>query len=152
MKNTAYKNSLLYRWTTDFVGSKKVLWLIILITLIGGLIYTFNLVESVAILLILGALLPVLLIFCLYGAILHLNIPYADTKIFELYRNRRLNIVMRLVDCIIVLGLAALIYFNILNYLFFRLIQTTIIPILLLLMLRTLYLADKHELPPDNNL
>ena len=142
-----YKNSLLYRWTTDFVGSAGSFAFIAAAAVIGGFCYTFGLVPSAFLLLIFGVVLPVILTLCLYGYLLHCQVPFMGIKLFALFKVSRRSIFMRMVDCLLIMVLAALIYFDLLNYLFFRLLQTIFIPVVLLLALRSVFILTSGNEP-----
>jgi len=133
--------SLITHWTTNLVGSSTIFSINLLISLIGGILYSFKVTQSEFVLAFFGVVLPALFTFCLYGFIRdHAESVLANAvpKAFVLRASNRL---LMLLDISLITGFALLIYFGPLNYFLFRFLQTIFFPCLLLIFLRVLFLS-----------
>lgn len=141
------KESLLLYWIQTLAGNNTRFTLNMLLTLIGGTLYSFNLWLSVIGLYIFGVVSPLLFIFCFYSMLRGLESDDDRLPIPKIFTNPQTNKLFMLLDMSIIIVLASLIYFNLLNYLLFRLLQTVILPSLVLVMIRVMYvnLADPKE-------
>lgn len=143
--NEDFRNSLLYRWTKDFVGSAASFVFVVSAVVLGGLLYTFQIVESSFMLLIFGVLLPVLFTICIYNVVLNCVLPGIDEEILKPLRVVRWNRMMMSVDCAVIIGFALLIQADLLNYMLFRFLLTVVVPLLLVAMLRGLFISIQHD-------
>jgi hypothetical protein len=139
-----YKESIIYHWIENLVGTHTRFSINVLITALGGTIYSFQMLTSSYLLAIFGVLSPLLFTLCLYFLIQHLS-GLKDNPFPNILTSQSTNGVVMAFDMAIVIILAVLIHADIINYLFFRLLQTTIFPLLLILMLRYLHLLIKEN-------
>lgn len=138
-------NGLLYRWTTDFVGSSTAFSINFVLIVIGGICYTFGLVRSPFILFIFGVAVPILLAICFYNYLYNSKIPLDDSGLTKYLRVKKWNVLLICVDCFIIVTFAALIHYDILNYLIFRFLQTLFFPIALLVGFRGFFAMTNEE-------
>lgn len=141
-------NGLLYRWTTDFVGSPMSFKFFLVVTVLGGFCYSFGWVPqpySSYLLLIFGVVMPVLLTLCLYNTLMNSNLSFSGFQLLSAFKSKKLNYLLRLVDCMLILVFAGLIFFDILNYFIFRFIQTLLIPCLFVVALRLIYVLNNDN-------
>lgn len=137
---TRYSNSIIFHWTKNLVGTYGRFSFNILITMLGGTIYSFQLWSSPYILAIFGVLSPLIFTFCLYF-IIRIMSERKDNPFPKIFTQYSSNSIIMLFDMSIIIIMAILIHIGTINYLFFRLLQTTFFPLILLLMLRYLYLT-----------
>ena len=64
-----------------------------------------------------------------------------DNPFPRIFTSQSTNGVVMFFDMVIIITLAILIHIGVINYLFFRLLQTAILPLLLIFMLRYIYLT-----------
>jgi hypothetical protein len=134
-----YKDNIIFHWIENLVGTYTRFSINVLITVLGGTIYSFQMLTSPYLLAIFGVLSPLLFTLCLYFLIRHIS-GLNDNPFPKIFTSQSTNSVVMAFDMAIIIILAILIHADIINYLFFRLLQTTIFPLLLILMLRYLYL------------
>ena len=131
------KEHILHFWTRNLVESPAAFSFNLLLLLSLGTLYSFKVIQSPVILLIFGIITPVIQTVCLYymsGISLQNILP-------SILQKKSGRILLALLDCSIITLLGFLIYRGILNFLFFRLLQTVILPVLYLVMLRALLMA-----------
>jgi len=131
------KEHILHFWTRNLVESPAAFSFNLLLLLSLGTLYSFKVIQSPVILLIFGFITPVIQTVCLYymsGISLQNILP-------SILQKKSGRILLALLDCSIITLLGFLIYRGILNFLFFRLLQTVILPVLYLVMLRALLMA-----------
>ena len=133
-KPRKYSN-IIFFWIENLVGSGTKLVLNVLISVVGGLLYSLGVWPSVYVLAIFGVLSPILFTLCLYSLIPMLrntlNNPFPGV-----FRSRSGSTLMMILDMAIIVALALLIQLNVTNYMFFRLLQTVIFPVIMLFILR----------------
>ena len=142
--NPAYKDSIIFHWTENLVGSYSRFSINALITMLGGTLYSFQIWPSPYFLAIFGVLSPLLFTLCLYYTIRHLS-DSKDNPFPKIFTSQASNPVVMAFDMVIIITMAILIHSDFINFLFFRLLQTAIIPLLLIFMLRFLYLTITNE-------
>lgn len=135
------ENSLLYYWVKNLVGSGPSYAFNLIITLVFGSLYSFNIVPSPYILLLFGVVSPVIFTICLYFTIRHLSELLPGMAFPRALMSANTNTLMMVFDVCVIIGFASLIYTNILNYFLFRFLQTIFFPALLLIFLRILYVS-----------
>lgn len=128
-------------WIKNLVGSNSRFLINMIITLVGGTLYSFGIWPSSIALAIFGVVSPILFIFCLYSTLRGLDSNNRQLPLPSVFTNPQSNRLMMIVDMTIILTLATLIHINILNYLVIRLLQTIIFPSLALLLLRFLFIT-----------
>lgn len=134
-------DNVIFHWTKNLVGSYKLFSFNMLLAMLGGTVYSFQLWPSPYLLAIFGVLSPLIFTLCLYNIIK--IISGKDHNPFpKILTIQSSNGIIMLFDMSIIIIMAILIHIDIINYLFFRLLQTLIFPLILLLMLRFLYLAE----------
>lgn len=133
--------SLITHWTTNLVGSGSAFSINLLVSLIGGILYSFKLTQSVLILAFFGVVLPALFTLCLYGFIKEHANSIIGIAVPKPFISRAGNSLLMLFDIFLITGFALFIYYGPLNYFLFRFIQTVIFPCLLLIFLRVLFLS-----------
>ncbi|HBI81893.1 MAG TPA: hypothetical protein DDY04_08145 [Bacteroidales bacterium] len=134
------KEHILHFWTRNLVESPAAFSFNLLLLLSLGTLYSFKVIQSPVILLIFGIITPVIQTVCLYymsGISLQNILP-------SILQKKSGRILLALLDCSIITLLGFLIYRGILNFLFFRLLQTVILPVLYLVMLRALLMAEQN--------
>ncbi len=134
------KEHILHFWTRNLVESPAAFSFNLLLLLSLGILYSFKVIQSPVILLIFGIITPVIQTVCLYymsGISLQNILP-------SILQKKSGRILLALLDCSIITLLGFLIYHGILNFLFFRLLQTVILPLLYLVMLRALLMAEQN--------
>jgi hypothetical protein len=95
-------------------------------------------------LVVFGVVSPLLFTFCLYSLMPMLG-NLEDSPLPQIFRTRSSNMVVMLFDMLIIVVLALLIHIDVIDYLFFRLLQTVIFPALMLVMLRMLYIGIRQN-------
>lgn len=130
-------------WVRNLVGNTGRFSTNILITVLGGCLYSFGLFSSHVMLLIFGVVSPVLFTFCLYFYIRQVAENTKDEMFPKMFSSKRSNVALMVADIIIIVGFAALIHLNYINYFFFRFLQTVLFPMLMLFMLRFLYISQE---------
>ena len=134
-------SSLITHWTINLVGSSSIFTINLLISLLGGLSYSFKITESIYALAFFGVVLPALFTLCLYGFIKEHTDSILGMAVPKAFISRAGNRLMMLLDISLIIGFALLIYFGPLNYFLFRFLQTVFFPCLLLIFLRALFLS-----------
>jgi len=134
------KEHILHFWTRNLVENPAAFSFNLLLLLSLGTLYSFKVIQSPVILLIFGIITPVIQTVCLYymsGISLQNILP-------SILQKKSGRVLLALLDCSIITLLGFLIYSDILNFLFFRLLQTVILPVLYLVMLRALLMAEQN--------
>lgn len=140
MDNKNNEDKLFFYWTKNLVGTNSRFMLNLTIAILFGTLYSFRIVFTNAILLIFGVVSPVIFTLCLYNLILLIAQDKQEELRFpSLFLKKKSNRLLSLFDSSMVVILGWLIYRGTLNYLFFRLLLTLIIPVLLLIFLRGIY-------------
>jgi hypothetical protein len=140
MDNKNNEDKLFFYWTKNLVGTNSRFMLNLTIAILFGTLYSFRIVFTNAILLIFGVVSPVIFTLCLYNLILLIAQDKQEELHFpSLFLKKKSNRLLSLFDSSMVVILGWLIYRGTLNYLFFRLLLTLIIPVLLLIFLRGIY-------------
>ncbi|MBN1989058.1 MAG: hypothetical protein JW783_06680 [Bacteroidales bacterium] len=138
-----FYNSLSYYWVKNLVGSGATFSINMVLTITFGIAYSFKLLPSVYILLVLGVVTPLLFTFLVYSLMRESNGTILGQAMPKVFASRNSNWLFMVLDLGIVLLLAALIYFNILNYWLFRFLQTLFFPLMMLFFLRLLYINSE---------
>ena len=142
MSNQQNENIASY-WVKNLVGTTGAFSTNILITVFGGSLYSFGRLSSHIMLLVFGVVSPVLFTFCLYFYIRQVSENIKDERFPKIFSSKKSNVLLMVADMIIIVGLAALIHLNFINYFFFRFLQTVLFPMLMLFMLRFLYISQQ---------
>lgn len=130
------KNPLIRFFINSF-GTSQKLFVSILITLFFGTTYSFGIYDREILLVIFGMFFPVLYIVGIYQIFrLNKSFPEEEPKTFKLFKNRYGNIVFMLIDISITLAISFLIYFGVLDYIFFKLLVTVLLPVLYQIMIK----------------
>ena len=136
-KNT---NGLVFHWIENLVGSGLRFQFNLLISLVGGSLYAFGIWATPIALAIFGVLSPLIFTLCLYSLMRYMaNNP--DSPFPTIFTKRMSGAIIMLIDMLIIVAFAVLIHADILNFLFFRLLQTVIFPAILIVMLRVIFLT-----------
>ncbi|HCT29613.1 MAG TPA: hypothetical protein DIW31_02515 [Bacteroidales bacterium] len=151
LKDLSSNNSLITHWTINLVGTSAIFSINLIISLIGGLLYTFKITQSIYILAFFGVVLPALFTFCLYGFIKDNSESILGNVVPKVFISRASNRLLMLFDVCLIIAFAVLIYFGTLNYFLFRFLQTVLFPCLLLIFLRTLFLSKMFDKFLDEN-
>ncbi len=138
-KKDQTNNNIIFFWVHNLVGSGGRFLFNMLLSLTGGILFSFNFWQSTIALAIFGVVSPLLFTLCLYSILRATTSNSDDSPFPKAFTKRRSNAIMMIIDMAVIIALAILIHTNILNYLFVRLLQTVIFPALMLLMLRVLY-------------
>ncbi|HDP54307.1 MAG TPA: hypothetical protein ENN24_01285 [Bacteroidetes bacterium] len=143
-KKNQSNSNIIFFWTHNLVGSGGRFLFNMLLSLTGGILFSFNLWQSTIALAIFGVVSPLLFTLCLYSILRATTNNTDDSPLPKAFTKRQSNAIMMIVDMAAIIALAILIHTNTLNYLLIRLLQTTIFPALMLLMLRVLYVNIAH--------
>jgi hypothetical protein len=144
------KDNTVFSWINDLVGTGTKFSLNVIISMAGGVVYSFGIWPSPAMLTIFGVVSPLIFTLCLYCLIRQLK-DLPENPFPKLFASEYGNTTLMVFDMIIIVALASLIYFNIINYLFFRILQTIFFPIIMLSMLRILFLMVKFGNENEEN-
>jgi hypothetical protein len=134
------KEHLLHFWTRNLVENPGAFTFNLFLFLSFGVLYSFKVLQSPIILLVFGIITPVILTICLY----HMSGVSLQHLLPKVFHKKTSRVLLALLDCSIITLLGILIYRDILNFFFFRFLQTVILPILYLIMLRVLLLSENH--------
>lgn len=133
-------NNILFHWVDNLVGTPTRFAFNLVLTIFGGIMYSFGIWPSPFVLAIFGVLSPLLFTLCLYYLMRQLS-QTDDNPFPRIFTSQSTNGVVMFFDMVIIITLAILIHIGVINYLFFRLLQTAILPLLLIFMLRYIYLT-----------
>lgn len=140
MSRKSFSNSLLFHWTSQLIGSSTSFTFNMGIASTVGLAYSFKLITSPVLLGLFGLINPAFLTVCVYRFFQELprglNIGGISLSAFSGARRG----LMLFGDLTIIVATASLIFFGVLNYFFFRFLLLFILPIMLLVGLRFLYI------------
>lgn len=138
-----FYNSLPYYWVKNLVGSGTAFSANMVITIVFGVLYSFKIVPSVYILVVLGAVTPLLFTFLVYSLMRESNGTILGQTMPKVFASPSSNWLFMVLDLGLVLLLAVLIYLNVLNYWLFRFLQTLFFPLMMLFFLRLLYINSE---------
>ena len=138
-----FYNSLPYYWVRNLVGSGATFSINMVLTVTFGIAYSFKLLPSVYILLVLGVVTPLLFTFLVYSLMRESNGTILGQAMPKVFASRNSNWLFMVLDLGLVLLLAVLIYLNVLNYWLFRFLQTLFFPLMMLFFLRLLYINSE---------
>lgn len=122
------------------VGAKETYTLNLLITIAGGLLFSFKIVPSPYMLLVFGVVSPILFTLCTYETVKSLNKSAMGVDFSKFFTTRYGTYIAMAIDIFIILLFALLIYTNLLNNFFFRFLQTVFFPVISLSILRFLHI------------
>jgi hypothetical protein len=140
-KDNNFENKILYYWLSNLVGSYTIFAINLGVTVIAGLLYSFNIIPSPYILLIFGAVSPIIFTLCLYFFIRNNSGEFLDEPLPKAFVSRAGNRILMTLDICLIIGFSLLIYFGPFNYFIFRFLQTVFFPGMLLFFLRALYVS-----------
>ena len=143
-KKNQRNSNIIFFWVHNLVGSGGRFLFNMLLSLTGGILFSFNLWQSTIALAIFGVVSPLLFTLCLYSILRATTTNSDDSPFPKAFTKRRSNAIMMIIDMAVIIALAILIHTNTLNNLFIRLLQTVILPGLMLFMLRVLYVNLTH--------
>lgn len=147
-KKQPENTSIVFYWVENLVGTGPRFLFNILLSVLGGLIYSVGVWDYPIMLAIFGVLSPLIFTLCLYSLIRSM-LEGPDNPFPKVFRSQRSNSAFMFLDMLIIIGMAILIQTDIIDYLFFRILQTVIFPALLIFMLRVLYVNIGNG--PDNS-
>ncbi|HPD95096.1 MAG: hypothetical protein H6537_07270 [Bacteroidales bacterium] len=131
-------------WTQNLVGNSAIFSINLVLTVIVGLLYSFRVTESKLILIIFGAVSPILFTFCIYELILFVANQRDDVPVPKAFARPITNRVLMLVDSSLILLFVTLLFFNFINYFIVRFLLVFLFPVIMLGMMRTLYFVVTH--------
>jgi hypothetical protein len=137
------KESIFLHWSRNLVGRAEAFSFNVMFSFIGGALYSFNIVASPWMLLFFGVALPIIFTFCTYASIKNFAVSSPAEGFPKFLSGRYGSHLAMAFDLAIIVILALLIYTNIINYLFFRLLQTVLFPLMSLSVLRFLHIVSK---------
>lgn len=135
------KESIFIYWRQNLVGARETYMLNILVTITGGGLFSFKIIPSPYLLLVFGVVSPIVFTVCTYESVKELNKSAMGVDFSKFFTNRYSTYIAMSIDIFIILLFALLIYTNMLNYFFFRFLQTVFFPIISLSILRFLHVA-----------
>ncbi len=138
------KKNIIVHWIENLVGTGPRFTFNLLITLFGGVLYSFKIWNTIFVFIIFGVISPLIFTLCVYFLVKFYGEIDEDT-FPRFLTSKGSNTMFMIFDMSIIIILAVLIQLGILNYLFFRLLQTVIFPVVMLFMLRILYLGVFHN-------
>lgn len=133
------KESIIAHWTQNLVGSPVLYAMNLVISLAGGVLYSFGIWPSPFGLAVFGVLLPMVFTLCLYSFICGKDMEAINLPIPKRLTDQKNCRTLKIMDIGIIVVLALLIYEGTLNFLFIRILQTMLLPSMALVLLRTLY-------------
>jgi len=131
---------LLHYWTRNLVESPMAFSTNLFLTLTIGILYSFKVIQSNFILLVFGIITPVILTICLY----HMSGANLKELLPTILLKKTGRVLLAILDSSIIVLLGFLIYKGIINFFFFRFLQTVIIPVLYLVMLKVILSAEQN--------
>jgi hypothetical protein len=134
------KEHLLHFWTRNLVENPGAFTFNLFLFLSFGVLYSFKVLQSPIILLVFGIITPVILTICLY----HMSGVSLQHLLPKAFHKKTSRVLLALLDCSIITLLGILIYRDILNFFFFRFLQTVLLPVLYLIMLRVMLLSEQN--------
>jgi len=134
------KEHLLHFWTRNLVENPGAFTFNLFLFLSFGVLYSFKVLQSPIILLVFGIITPVILTICLY----HMSGVSLQHLLPKAFHKKTSRVFLALLDCSIITLLGILIYRDILNFFFFRFLQTVLLPVLYLIMLRVMLLSEQN--------
>lgn len=134
------KEHLLHFWTRNLVENPGAFTFNLFLFLSFGVLYSFKVLQSPIILLVFGIITPVILTICLY----HMSGVSLQHFLPKAFHKKTSRVLLALLDCSIITLLGILIYRDILNFFFFRFLQTVLLPVLYLIMLRVMLLSEQN--------
>ncbi len=137
-------NNLAFYWIENLVGTGSRFAFNVIISAVGGLLFSFGVWPSVYVLVIFGVLSPLLFTFCLYSLV-RMQGDDSDNPFPKFFRSQASNALVMFFDMAIIVALALLIQLNIIDYLLVRLLQTVIFPVMMLFILRILLINTFYE-------
>jgi len=138
--NSNAENNILYHWLENLVGSNNSFLINLFITLTFGFLYSFKVLPSPYILLVVGVISPIIFTLILYSYIRNGSGEFLGQAFPKAFISRASNKLLMTFDICLIIGFALLIYLGFLDYFFFRFLQTIFFPGMLLVFLRILYL------------
>lgn len=133
---------ILAYWIRNLVGNSPLFSTNLLISVLGGSLYSFGIVSSHYMLLIFGVISPLIFTLCLYFSIRNINVNDTDHNFPKFFTTKSGNLTFMILDMSIIVGLAIFIQLDFLNYFFFRFLQTVLFPVLMLFLLRFIYILQ----------
>jgi len=138
-------NNLFSHWSANLVGTSTSFSINLLITLMGGLVYSFKVLPSIYLLILFGIVSPILFTLCLYDFIKNSSGTFLGESIPSAFVSGDRNRILMRFDIFLIIGFALLIYFGPLNYFLFRFLQTVFFPCMMLVLLRFIYLNQLNQ-------
>ncbi|HUW06635.1 MAG TPA: hypothetical protein VMW01_10255 [Williamwhitmania sp.] len=139
MSKKTFPETLLFHWARQFIGSSFSFTLNMGIASTVGIAYSFKLTSSPVLLGLFGLLNPAFLTICVYRFMGELPEGFSIGGISLSAFSGAKKGLMLFGDLTIIVALATLIFFGVLNYFLFRFLLLFILPIMLLVGLHFLY-------------
>ncbi|MCK4663082.1 MAG: hypothetical protein KAT68_09470 [Bacteroidales bacterium] len=128
--NNTFKNSFVYTFFQNSLGTNHLFFINVLINIVFGTIYSFRIIDSNFLLLLFGIVLPIIYIIGLYRFIIYSKDIFKEKpKIIKLFISKDINVLFMLIDISITVFIALLIYYQVFDYVIVRLIITTLLPV-----------------------
>jgi hypothetical protein len=137
-------NNQIFYWIENLVGSSSRFSINLLVSVIGGSLYSFKVWTSVYALVVFGVVSPLIFTFCLYFLIRYMN-QSDDSPLPTVFTSRSGGTMMMMADMALIIAMAILIQVDVIDYLAFRILQTIVFPALLLIVLRAMYLSVTED-------
>lgn len=138
--NENFQQSKTYYWIKKLVASPQSFAVHLVIHLSFGILYSFHILDTNAILFIFGLISPTIFIVLNYKLIYNNPFLKEELHLPDWLFKKEVNNLIILIDSLIIIAFSLVIYFEIIDTLFLRLVTTFIIPFLLLIMIRVLFL------------
>lgn len=135
------KESIFIYWRQNLVGAKETYTINLLVTIAGGVLFSFKIIPSPYLLFVFGVVSPILFTLCTYESIKSFKESPLGDDFPKFLTTRYGTYIAMTLDIFIILLFALLIHTNILNNFFFRFLQTVFFPIISLSILRFLHIV-----------
>ena len=142
-KDKLYR-SFLIKFVNSIVGTRGEFLLSLLLSIVFGILYSFEIWDKVAILFIFGMVLPVLYISATYQLLKNSKLTNNDKTVFKWFKRSTTNIFLMVIDVILTVSLGLLVYFEILDFMIVKILITIMFPFFYLNALHVLINEDSY--------
>ena len=141
-----FHRSFIFKFVNTIVGTGNEYRITLLVSLLLGFIYSFEVWDQPAILIVFGMILPAMYITGLYRFLYHQKKEAFKNKFTRLASSQTGNWSFIIIDILLTFGAGFLILEGILDYGIVKFLLTVLLP---LLYITTLYLMVKQEKEPE---
>lgn len=145
MENKNQHQQLIRYWIKNLVGSQNTFMANFLVILLSGFLYTFNIVNLMVLPVFFGFILSSSFIVLIYSSLLHGDSFSKGIGLPDAFQNRKLNSLMMGFDILLIAAFNGIMIGGIFNNFVIRLLNTLIIPLASIVLLRILYIVSTKE-------